>query len=107
MRLNKVFDTVQLADTNAITQSVLFNGDLTIYKNWKIGFNSGYDFTAEEFTPTTLNLYWDLHCWELSVDYIPFGFRKSYAVQLNIKASALKDLKLQRRRNLGQSNLLL
>jgi len=107
VRMNRVFVPVLQADTNSVTQSVLFNGDFSVFKNWKVGFNSGYDFTAKEFTPTTLNLYWDLHCWEFSIDYIPFGFRKSYAVQLNIKASALKDLKLQRRRNLGQSNLLL
>lgn len=106
LRLNRVFDVASQRDTNVVTQSILFNGDFTLFKYWKIGFNSGYDFVAKEMTPTTLNLYWDLHCWEFTATYIPFGIRQSYAVQLNIKASALQDLKLQRRRNLGQSNLL-
>lgn len=107
LRLNKIWDVESQRDTNRVTQSILFNGDFTIFKNWKIGFNSGYDFVAKELTPTTLNLYWDLHCWEFTATYIPFGLRQSYAIQLNIKSSTLKDLKLQRRRNLGQNNLLL
>ncbi|NQX92167.1 MAG: hypothetical protein HRT74_08625, partial [Flavobacteriales bacterium] len=87
----------QPADTNDIRQSVLFNGDVTIFKNWKIGFNSGYDFTAKELTTTTLNLYWDLHCWEFTANWIPFGDRQSFSLQLNIKSSLLQDLKLQAR----------
>jgi len=107
LNLQKQFDQIQRADTNQITQSILVNGDFTVLKRWKVGFNSGYDFTSKELTPTTLNLYWDLHCWELAVDYIPFGIRKSYAIRLNVKAAVLQDLKLQRRRNLSQGDLLL
>lgn len=107
LRLNKIFDRETQRDTNRVTQSVLFNGDITLFKNWKVGVNSGYDFVAKELTPTTINLYWDLHCWEFTASYIPFGIRQSYSLQLNIKSSTLKDLKLQRRRNLGQNNLLL
>jgi hypothetical protein len=107
MRMNKIFDRDIRRDTSEITQSILFNGDFTVFRKWKVGFNSGYDISAGEFTPTTLNLFWDLHCWELRFDFIPFGIRKSYAVQLNIKSSTLKDLKLQRRRNLSDGDLLL
>ncbi|MFM1931572.1 MAG: hypothetical protein RL226_875 [Bacteroidota bacterium] len=97
LNLNKVFVRELQADTNAVTQSILFTGDVTVFKRWKIGVNSGYDLVAKELTPTTLNLYWDLHCWELTFNYIPFGFRKSFSIQLNVKSSLLKDLKLQAR----------
>lgn len=107
MNLRRQFDLVAQADTNQITQSILCNGDFTVLKRWKVGFNSGYDFVSKELTPTTLNLYWDLHCWEMAVDWIPFGVRKSYAIRLNVKAAVLQDLKLQRRRNLSQGDLLL
>jgi hypothetical protein len=50
-------------------------------------------------------LHWDLHCWEFSASYVPFGARKSYMFQLNIKSALLKDLKLQKRGTLGESDL--
>jgi hypothetical protein len=57
--------------TDTKRQSVLFNGDLNVLKYWKIGFSSGYDLVAEDWTPTSLNLYWDLHCWEFNFNIIP------------------------------------
>jgi hypothetical protein len=97
LNLSRNFDAQTQNDTSLVTQSILFNGDFTVFEKWKIGFNSGYDFVAKDFTPTTLNLYWDLHCWEFSFNWIPFGVRQSFSLQLNIKSSLLKDLKLQAR----------
>ncbi len=89
------------------TQSVLFNGDLNILKYWKLGFSSGYDLVAQEWTPTSLNLYWDLHCWEFNANVIPIGIRKSFTFRINIKASVLHDLKYEMRKPFGNSNELL
>ena len=58
---------------------------------------------TEEPTTTTITLYWDLHCWEFQASVVPFGIRKSYQVHINVKASILQDLKLQRRGNLGSN----
>lgn len=80
------------------TQSVSFNGDLSLTKKWKISVTSGYDFTAKEMTLTSINVYRDLHCWEMHFSWVPFGFRQSFSIDINIKASILKDLKLSRRR---------
>jgi hypothetical protein len=87
--------------TDSERQSVLFNGDVTILKYWKLGVSSGYDMVAEELTPTSLNLYWDLHCWEFNANIIPFGERKSYMIRLNVKASILRDLKVEQRLPIG------
>lgn len=89
------------------TQGVLFNGDITVLKWWKLGFNSGYDLEAKEWTPTSLNLYWDLHCWEFNANIIPIGIRKSFTFRINIKASVLHDLKYELRRPFGNKNELL
>lgn len=105
LRLTNSWNETLQADTANITQSMLFRGDVTVFEKWKIGFDSGYDLVAGEFTPTSLNLYWDLHCWEFTFDWIPFGDRRSFMVQLNVKSALLKDLKLQARRNLGQDLL--
>lgn len=82
-------------------QSVLFNGDVTLFKHWKLGASSGYDLSAQEWTPTSLNLYWDLHCWEFNFNVIPMGLRKSFSFRINVKASILRDLKIEQRRPIG------
>ena len=88
-------------------QSVLLNGDVTIMKYWKLGVMTGYDIVAQEWTPTTLNLYWDLHCWEFNFNIIPIGIRKSFSFQINVKASILRDLRYKQTRPYGnQGNLL-
>lgn len=82
-----------------VTQSLSFNGDLSITKTWKIGFSSGYDLVNNEITFTNINIYKDLHCWEMSLNWIPFGVRQSYTFDLRVKASILQDLKLSRNRS--------
>jgi hypothetical protein len=80
-----------------VTQAITFSGDLNLTPQWKVGFSSGYDFKNEEFTYTSLNIYRDLHCWEMRLNWIPFGFRQSYNFQINVKSSVLQDLKLLKR----------
>ena len=88
-------------------QSILFNGDFTLFKYWKVGFNSGYDIENGAWTPTTLNLYWDLHCWEFNASWIPNGFRQSISLRVNVKASILSDLKVDQRVPVGGNGQIL
>lgn len=81
-----------------IRQSADVSGDIRLTENWRIGFRTGYDFEAKDFTNTSLDFYRDLHCWELRCTWIPFGFQQSYTLTLRVKASMLQDLKLERRR---------
>lgn len=80
-----------------ISQTLSFSGDLSITKNWKIGFRSGYDLKAQRLTTSSLDIYRDLHCWEMRVSIIPIGYLKSYSFQINVKSAILKDLKLTKR----------
>ncbi len=89
--------------TETTQNSLLFNGDLTVFKYWRLGFNSGYDIENGAWTPTTLNLYWDLHCWEFNASWIPNGFRQSISLRINVKASILRDLKVDQRVPVGGS----
>ncbi|MFN3875008.1 MAG: putative LPS assembly protein LptD [Flavobacteriales bacterium] len=93
--------------TDTERQSVLFNGDITVMRHWKLGGSSGYDLVAGEWTPTSINLYWDLHCWEFNFNIIPIGLRKSFMARINVKASILRDLRLEQRRPYGNRNNLL
>jgi hypothetical protein len=99
MMLNEGF---AIRDSIAITQSLVFNGGFEFFKRVKMTFNSGYDFVNKELTPTTLFFTVDLNCWEFNARVVPFGLRRSYNLSLFIKSSMLRDLKLERNRNLGQ-----
>ncbi len=83
-----------------ITQSINFNGDLNITKKWKIGFRSGYDLKNQDFTYTSIDLYRDLHCWEMTFNWIPLGFHKSYNFVIKVKSAILQDLKLTKKRGI-------
>lgn len=85
-------------DTIVLTQTISINGDLSLSENWKIEFGTNYDFTRKQFSYSSINITRNLHCWEASFNWIPFGFMKSYNIQINVKSSLLQDLKLQRRR---------
>ncbi len=85
--------------SNITTNSLNFNGDLSVTPKWKVTFNSGYDFIGHKLVPPQLSIYRDLHCWDLSFSWIPTGPYRSYSVDLKVKASVLQDLKLSKRRN--------
>lgn len=85
--------------TEDITQNMRFNGDVSLTRKWKIGFSSGYDFEQNDFSYTSVNIYRDLHCWEMSFNWIPFGIRQSYTIDIKVKSAILQDLKLSRKRD--------
>jgi len=84
---------------NETIQTLSFSGDFKITNNWKITFSSGYDFKNKELTYTSINVYRDLHCWEMMFNIIPFGQRKSYNFTINVKSTMLKDLKLNKKKD--------
>lgn len=87
------------AFNDTVIQSFTFSGNLLVTSKWKVGFRSGFDFVNKDFTYTSFDIYRDLHCWEMRLNWIPFGFRKSYMLTIGVKSSVLQDLKLQRKRD--------
>ena len=82
-----------------IIQSINFNGDINITKKWKVGFRSGYDLKNKDFTYTSIDIYRDLHCWEMTFNWIPLGFHQSYNFVIRVKSSILQDLKLTKKKS--------
>ena len=82
------------AHTGRIVQTLNISGEVNITKKWKIGFTTGYDFTNKAMSYTSVDIYRDLHCWEMRFNFIPFGNRRGWNFTLNVKASVLQDLKL-------------
>lgn len=80
-----------------ITNTLNFNGDFNLTPKWKFTFNAGYDFKNGGLTPMNIAIYRDLHCWDMSINWIPYGAYKSYTVTIKVKSSILQDLKLSKR----------
>ncbi len=83
----------------ATTQSLQFSGDLSLSEKWKVVFNSGIDLEKKKFTQTSISLNRDLHCWQFSLSWVPFGTFQSYNFSIGIKSALLRDLKLDRNRS--------
>jgi lipopolysaccharide assembly outer membrane protein LptD (OstA) len=81
------------------TQSLGFDGSLSLTDKWQITYNSGYDFQNKGLTYTSLNIHRDLHCWEMSIGWVPFGIWQSYNISINARSSILRDLKVTRNRS--------
>ena len=82
-----------------LVQTLGFSGDISITPKWKIGFRSGYDFETGKLSYTSINIYRDLHCWQMRFNWIPMGVQKSWNFSLNIKSSILQDLKLTKKKD--------
>ena len=89
-----------------IIQSVNFDGNIDITNKWKVKFQSGFDIKNRDFTFTKIDIYRDLHCWEMIFNWIPFGNQKSYNFIIRVKSSILQDLKLSKKKNVFDTNYL-
>lgn len=85
------------------TQGLSFNGDFSLSDKWKISYRSGYDFKNKEFTQTNLGIHREIHCWEMNLDWTPFGLYQSYNFTIRVKSSLLQDLKLNKRRSFNDN----
>lgn len=94
---NIAYNRAQSGQTN-ITSALNINGDVKISDKWKVNFNGGYDLITAQITQTMIGIARDLHCWQMNVNWIPFGRFTSYNVDIRVKSSILQDLKVSRRR---------
>ena len=90
------YSTAETGLNGMTTNSLTFNGDFNATPKWKVQFNSGYNFETKNLSITSLSIYRDLHCWDMSFQWVPFGTYRSYSVTLKVKASILQDLKLSK-----------
>lgn len=87
-----------------IQQAITLDGSITLTENWAVSFSTGYDLEANDFNYTSLNFVRDLHCWQMTCSWIPFGFQQQYALTIRVNSQVLSDLKLERRRGIGDFN---
>ena len=91
------------AHTGKIIQTLNISGDVNITKKWKVGFTTGYDFSQKDLSYTSIDIYRDLHCWEMRFNWIPFGMRRGWSFTINVKASVLQDLKYNKKKDFREN----
>jgi hypothetical protein len=82
-----------------ITQTLDFSGNISLTEKWKMGVSSGFDIEERQITFTQFNLSRNLHCWQMSLNLVPFGYRKSYNFTLRASSAMLRDLKITKRQS--------
>jgi lipopolysaccharide assembly outer membrane protein LptD (OstA) len=86
------------------SNTIMISGDVSITQKWKIQYSTNYDIKAAKLSSaTSFSIYRDLHCWDLSFQWVPFGYLKSYNVTLKVKSTILQDLKLSKRNDYSSS----
>ncbi|MCC2546944.1 hypothetical protein LJY25_10850 [Hymenobacter sp. BT175] len=79
--------------------SLTTTGSIKLTPNFRIGYNASYDFVNKQIVAPSLDLYRDLHCWQITGNWVPLGPRQGYFVTIAAKSSLLQDLKLNRNRS--------
>ncbi len=88
-----------LHDNRSQVQTLGLSGEIRLSPKWKVSAQTGWDFETKKISYTSLTIYRDLHCWEMRFNVIPYGSYKSWNFQINVKASALQDLKLTKKKD--------
>ena len=76
-----------------VTQTIGFNGSITFSPKMSATISGGYDISRRKLTTSSINITRDLHCWQMSFSWIPFGHYKSWSFHIGVKAGSLQDLK--------------
>jgi hypothetical protein len=98
LSLNYSFNYTNGYTSTFVTNTVQISGDVSVTKKWKVQYTSNYDIRAGKLSSaTSFGIYRDLHCWSLSMQWLPFGYYKSYNVTLRVNSAILQDLKLTKR----------
>ena len=76
-----------------INQTLSVNGSVRLTPKTMITATTGYDFASRKMSMTSISITRDLHCWQMSFMWIPFGNHKSWSFNIGVKAASLADLK--------------
>lgn len=66
--------------------------DFSLTPHWKISGRTGYDFELRDAATTNITVARDFDCWQMALNWIPFGAYQSYGFDLHVKSGKLRDL---------------
>ena len=86
------FTNNQLITNNTFLQTLGMSGNLKLTPRMTLNATSGIDIMTMKLTTTQFSATYDLHCFNISVSWVPTGMWKSYSFRIAANASALADL---------------
>ena len=92
--LSHIYNTTTnlLEPKKNITQTVSTSGNIKLSPRMSVNASSGFDLQAKKITTTQLSATYDLHCFTISVSWVPLGQWQSYNFLIRANAAALADL---------------
>lgn len=84
---------------NQKTESLNLSLDasLKLTPTWNIFISTQYDASRKEIISPVIRINKDLHCWDLSFTWYPYGTFTGFYFRFGIKSSILRDLKIEKR----------
>ena len=82
----------QLSKKDKYTQTLGVQGNIQLTPKMSVQAQSGWDFTAMKMTTTQFSFRYDLHCFNISVSWVPSGMYQSNSFLISANAAALADL---------------
>ena len=76
---------------STVTQTIGISGNFSLTPKWQIQFNSNYDIQENDIGATSINITRDLHCFTMSFQWIPIGYRRMYNFSIRVNSSMLRD----------------
>ncbi len=71
----------------------------SLTENWKISASTNYDLVNSVFAAPQVSVYRDLHCWEMSFNWVPTGPYRNYRLEIRVKAPQLQDIKVTKQQS--------
>lgn len=93
VRPGSTFDYDKMWYKLELMHNLSLSGSIGLGKGWKVSAGTSYDFRAKKFATANFNVSRDLHCWNMTASFVPFGPYKSYTFHIGVNASMLADLK--------------
>ena len=82
----------QLITNNRFTQTLGLSGNVKLTPKMSLNATTGFDLMAMKMTTTQLSATYDLHCFNISVSWVPTGTWQSWSFRIAANAAALADL---------------
>lgn len=98
LSLDYSFTYSKPAFESRVTQTIGISGDISLTPKWDINFRTNYDIEKDKMGLTEINISRDLHCWRMTFNWVPVGFRRSYNFRIEVNSAMLDFLKLRKRR---------
>jgi hypothetical protein len=99
MNINYSLNYYKPSLKSTFAQTLSINGNVSLTKKMNITYTTGYDFARKAITMTQIQVTRDLHCWDMSFNWIPNGYMKMWEFSIRVKAAVLADLKYDRRKD--------